>query len=176
ASLLAGLIMMVPFIGSFGAFVPPLLLVLLQGPNDQLLGKVLVLLLLLILAQQIALQLIAPRVFGKTLGVNPLILFAALLLGAKFGGVWGAFFAGPIVAVLYTIVETFYDRFAKTSAAFAPLEKPGDEPAEPSDEDTSAPSPPSRPTARASTVVADLPSSAQQTASAPERQGAAPHA
>ncbi len=89
ASVLAGLIMMIPFIGSFGAFVPPLLLVLLQTPNDQLLGKALVLCLLLIVAQQIALQLIAPRVFGKTLGVNPLILFAALLL-ARSGVASGA--------------------------------------------------------------------------------------
>jgi predicted PurR-regulated permease PerM len=128
ASLLAGLIMMIPFIGSFGAFVPPLLLVLLQTPNDQLFGKVLVLVILLIVAQQIALQLIAPRVFGKTLGVNPIILFAALLLGAKLGGVWGAFFAGPIVAVLYTVVETFYDRFAETSPLFEP---PGESPDEP---------------------------------------------
>ena len=120
ASLLAGLIMMIPFIGSFGAIVPPLLLVLLQTPNDQLLGKVLVLVLLLIVAQQIALQLIAPRVFGKTLGVNPLILFAALLLGAKWGGVWGAFFAGPIVAVFVAVGVTFYDRFAQTSPLFEP--------------------------------------------------------
>jgi predicted PurR-regulated permease PerM len=121
ASLLAGLIMMIPFIGSFGAFVPPLLLVLLQTPNDELLGKVLVLVILLIVAQQIALQLIAPRVFGKTLGVNPIILFAALLLGAKWGGVWGAFFAGPIIAVIATIGETFYDRFTRTSSLFAPV-------------------------------------------------------
>jgi predicted PurR-regulated permease PerM len=128
ASLLAGMIMMLPFIGSFGAFVPPLLLVLLQTPNDQLLGKVLLLVLLLIVAQQIALQLIAPRVFGKTLGVNPIILFAALLLGAKWGGVWGAFFAGPIVAVLYTVIETFYDRFAQTSALFEPPAEPPSEP------------------------------------------------
>jgi hypothetical protein len=91
---------------------------LLQTPNDQLLGKALVLCLLLIVAQQIALQLIAPRVFGKTLGVNPLILFAALLLGAKWGGVWGAFFAGPIVAVFFTVGESFYDRITQHSPLF----------------------------------------------------------
>jgi predicted PurR-regulated permease PerM len=127
ASVLAGLIMMIPFIGSFGAFVPPLLLVLLQTPNDELIGKVLVLVLLLIVAQQIALQLIAPRVFGKTLGINPLILFAALLLGAKWGGVWGAFFAGPIVAVFATVGETFYDRFTGKLPLFKSAEELGRE-------------------------------------------------
>lgn len=120
ASLLAGLIMMIPFIGSFGAFVPPLLLVLLQTPNDQLLGKIAVLVVLLIVAQQIALQLIAPRVFGKTLGVNPIVLFAALLLGAKWGGVWGAFFAGPVVAVFVAVGVTFYDRLTRNSPLFEP--------------------------------------------------------
>jgi predicted PurR-regulated permease PerM len=128
ASLLAGLIMMIPFIGSFGAFVPPLLLVLLQTPNDALIGKVVVLVLLLIVAQQIALQLIAPRVFGKTLGINPLILFAALLLGAKWGGVWGAFFAGPIVAVFAAVGEIFYDRYTRKLPLFQPAEEPADEP------------------------------------------------
>src|SRR6185437_4112454 len=128
ASLLAGLIMMIPFIGSFGAFAPPLLLVLLQTPNDQLIGKVVVLVLLLIVAQQIALQLIAPRVFGKTLGINPLILFAALLLGAKWGGVWGAFFAGPIVAVFAAVGETFYDRFTQKLPLFKPDEESVEEP------------------------------------------------
>ena len=127
ASLLAGLIMMIPFIGSFGAFVPPLLLVLLQTPNDQLIGKIVVLVLLLIVAQQIALQLIAPRVFGKTLGVNPLILFAALLLGAKWGGVWGAFFAGPIVAVFAAVGEIFYDRYTRKLPLFQPDQEPAEE-------------------------------------------------
>lgn len=127
ASLLAGLIMMIPFIGSFGAFVPPLLLVLLQTPNDQLIGKIVVLVLLLIVAQQIALQLIAPRVFGKTLGINPLILFAALLLGAKWGGVWGAFFAGPIVAVFAAVGEIFYDRYTRKLPLFQPDQEPAEE-------------------------------------------------
>jgi predicted PurR-regulated permease PerM len=166
ASLLAGLIMMIPFIGSFGAFVPPLLLVLLQTPNDQLLGKALVLCLLLIVAQQIALQLIAPRVFGKTLGVNPLILFAALLLGAKWGGVWGAFFAGPIVAVFFTVGESFYDRLTQHSPLFEGTTEP---PGKPPTVVVSAP-----------LIASDGDSAADgygahATEPIPEQQGATPH-
>lgn len=133
ASILAGLIMMIPFIGSFLAFVPPLLLVLLQSPPDDLWRNVIILVVLLVLAQQIALNLIAPRVFGQTMGVNPLILFAGLLLGAKWGGVWGAFFAGPIVAVLYAMAITFYDRWARTSPLFKDAPPPNalEEPAGP---------------------------------------------
>ena len=167
ASLLAGLIMMIPFIGSFGAFVPPLLLVVLQTPNDQLLGKVLVLVLLLIVAQQIALQLIAPRVFGKTLGVNPLILFAALLLGAKWGGVWGAFFAGPIVAVFVAVGVTFYDRFTQNMPLFEPLPESPDSEAE-KDADSAE-------TAPATTSAADERARlADATEAEIEHEGAAP--
>jgi predicted PurR-regulated permease PerM len=170
ASLLAGLIMMIPFIGSFGAFVPPLLLVVLQTPNDQLFGKVLVLVLLLIVAQQIALQLIAPRVFGKTLGVNPLILFAALLLGAKWGGVWGAFFAGPIVAVFVAIGVTFYDRFAQTSPLFEPHPEPEEDDevtADSADSDNAA-------TAHATSAADEQARLAGATESETEQEGAAP--
>ena len=167
ASLLAGLIMMIPFIGSFGAFVPPLLLVVLQTPNDELLGKVLVLVLLLIVAQQIALQLIAPRVFGKTLGVNPLVLFAALLLGAKWGGVWGAFFAGPIVAVFVAVGVTFYDRFTQNMPLFEPLPESPDSAAE-KDADSAE-------TAPATTSAADERARlADATEAEIEHEGAAP--
>ena len=166
ASLLAGLIMMIPFIGSFGAFVPPLLLVVLQTPNDELLGKVLVLVLLLIVAQQIALQLIAPRVFGKTLGVNPLVLFAALLLGAKWGGVWGAFFAGPIVAVFVAVGVTFYDRFTQNMPLFEPLPESPDSEAE-ADADSAE-------TAPATSVADEQARLADATEAEIEHEGAAP--
>ncbi len=169
ASLLAGLIMMIPFIGSFGAFIPPLLLVVLQTPNDELLGKVLVLVLLLIVAQQIALQLIAPRVFGKTLGVNPLVLFAALLLGAKWGGVWGAFFAGPIVAVFVAVGVTFYDRFAQNSPLFEPVPESDSEAEADTEtlETTDAPAPHTASAADEESRTMDV--------TAAEQEGAAPH-
>ncbi len=116
--LLSGIIMLLPFIGPPLSIVPPVLLVLLQSsPSD--LGRNLILLIIaLIIAQQIVMQLIAPRVFGAQMGIHPLILFAALLVGAKVSGVWGAFFAGPIVAVAYAMARVYYDRFAERSPLF----------------------------------------------------------
>lgn len=117
-ALICGLLMLLPFIGTFLAVVPPVALVLLQTPQDQLAGNLVVLFVALIVAQQITLQVIAPRVFGSTMGVHPLLLFAGLLLGAKVGGVWGAFFAGPIVAIAYSMFEVFYDRYQRSSPLF----------------------------------------------------------
>jgi predicted PurR-regulated permease PerM len=117
-ALVCGVLMLLPFIGTFLAIVPPVALVLLQAPLDQLATKLIVLLIALIIAQQITLQIIAPRVFGSTMGVHPLLLFAGLLIGAKVGGVWGAFFAGPVVAIAYAMFEVFYDRYQRSSPHF----------------------------------------------------------
>ncbi len=118
-ALLAGIIMLLPFIGPFLAVVPPVLLVVLQAPPDDLLKDLIIIVIALVVAQQVVFQLIAPRVFGASMGVHPLLLFAGLLIGAKLSGVWGAFFAGPIVAVMYAMLRTYYDRFAQTSPLFA---------------------------------------------------------
>lgn len=98
-ALVSGALIWLPFIGAFLAVVPPLLLVAVVTPSHLLLIKLALLGLLLGAAQHIALNLIAPRIFGQHMRVPTLILFAALLLGAGEGGVWGAFFAGPVVAV-----------------------------------------------------------------------------
>ncbi|HET9110325.1 MAG TPA: AI-2E family transporter [Ktedonobacterales bacterium] len=117
-ALICGILMLLPFIGTFLAVAPPIALVLLQTPGDQLAAKLILLIIALIIAQQITLQVIAPRVFGSIMGVHPLLLFAGLLIGAKVGGVWGAFFAGPVVAIAYAMFEVFYDRYQRSSPHF----------------------------------------------------------
>jgi predicted PurR-regulated permease PerM len=117
-AILAGMLMLLPFIGPFLAVVPPVLLVILQAPGNQVAVKLIILIFLLVAAQQLVMQVLAPRIFGDSMGIHPLLLFAALLVGAKVGGVWGAFFAGPIAAVAYAMVQVFYARFASTSPLF----------------------------------------------------------
>jgi predicted PurR-regulated permease PerM len=118
AAVLSGLIMLIPFVGAFLAIVPPALVMLLQTPSDQIFIKLAILIFLLGAAQHVVLNLIAPRIFGQHMGVPTLVLFAALLMGAKQGGVWGAFFAGPVVAVGYAMFEVFYERFQFASDLF----------------------------------------------------------
>ncbi|HEX6800825.1 MAG TPA: AI-2E family transporter [Ktedonobacterales bacterium] len=125
-ALLSGVIMLLPFIGPFLAVIPPVLLVVLQSPSGDLVRDLIIIVIALVVAQQVVFQLIAPRVFGATMGVHPLLLFAGLLMGAKLGGVWGAFFAGPIVAVAYAMLRTYYDRFAQSSPLFKNARPPGE--------------------------------------------------
>src|SRR5262249_27069303 len=117
-AIVSGIIMLLPFIGVFLAMLPPALLVLLQTPPDEVVLKLIILVIALAAAQHVVLNLMAPKIFGQHMGVPTLVLFAALLLGAREGGVWGAFFAGPIVAVGYAMFEVFYVRFANRSTLF----------------------------------------------------------
>jgi len=119
-AILAGLLLILPFVGPFLALIPPALQVILQGPDSQAFLKLAVLLVLMILGQWLVLQLLAPRIMGDHMGVNPLILFAALLLGAKLGGVWGAFFGAPIAGVATAMFDVFYARFTQKSELFQP--------------------------------------------------------
>ena len=123
---ISGIIMLLPFIGPPLSIVPPVLLVLLQSSSSNLGLSLLLLIIVLIIAQQVVMQLLAPRIFGAQMGIHPLLLFAALLIGAKLGGVWGAFFAGPIIAVAYAMAKVYYDRFAEASPLFRrqPLASP----------------------------------------------------
>jgi predicted PurR-regulated permease PerM len=117
-AVLAGLLMLIPFIGPFLAIAPPVILVLLQASPDEVLWKLVVLVAALIIAQQITMQVVAPRVMSAHVGLHPLLLIAALLIGAKESGVWGAFFAGPVAAVVVAMVDVFFQRFQRASALY----------------------------------------------------------
>jgi predicted PurR-regulated permease PerM len=117
-ALVCGLIVILPLIGPFIALAPPVALVLLQTDPADLPLKLILLLAGLFVAQQITFQVIAPRIFSAHLGISPLMLIAALLIGAREGGIWGAFFGGPIVAVAYAMFEVFFQRFRRSSSLF----------------------------------------------------------
>jgi predicted PurR-regulated permease PerM len=117
-ALVAAVVMLIPFIGPFMAIVPPLMLVVLQTPSSQLIGTLVIVLIALIIAQQITMQIIAPRVMSAQVGLHPLVLFAALLIGARESGAWGALFAVPVAAVLIAMLDTFFERFQQRSALY----------------------------------------------------------
>lgn len=118
AAFLAGVLMLLPFIGAFLSVVPPVLLFALQTPLDAIFPRLLVLLVLLYIAQYFCLNGIAPRMYSRHLGISPILIFAALLLGAKEGGVWGAFFSVPLAGIIYAIGATIYQRISSIHPLF----------------------------------------------------------
>lgn len=125
-ALMAGLLMLIPFLGPFLAIVPPVLLVMLQTDPHDMVVKLAILVVTLFVAQQITMQIIAPRVMSAHVGLHPLLLFAALLVGAQEGGVWGAVFAGPVAAVIVVMFDVFFQRFQASSRLYPNV--PGEHP------------------------------------------------
>ena len=102
ASVFAALAMLIPFLGPVLAAAPPTLIVLLVYPE-----RVWWVLLPLVALQFAVLHVVSPRVMGHTVGMHPLLVFAAVLVGAKAAGLWGALFGVPIAGVIVAMVS-FY--------------------------------------------------------------------
>ncbi|WP_413259785.1 AI-2E family transporter [Floridanema fluviatile] len=62
-----------------------------------------------VVLQQIKDNLVSPRLMGGLTGFSPVILFLALLLGAKFGGFLGVILAIPLTGVVKSVAEIVFD-------------------------------------------------------------------
>jgi predicted PurR-regulated permease PerM len=111
-SFLAGVIMIIPFAGPFLAVIPPVMLVFLESSPQDTLLHALILVVILFVAQQIVMQILAPRIMSQSVGLHPIWIIAALLIGARQAGVWGAFFAAPIAALLAVFIRELHTRWA----------------------------------------------------------------
>lgn len=105
-SLFSGVMTFVPFVGPFLAILLPVLIALMAGP----LWRPLLTFVLLMILQQIALNVVSPRVMGHSVGMHPLLVFLALLVGMKLAGLWGALFGVPIAAVIVSITLVYVRR------------------------------------------------------------------
>jgi predicted PurR-regulated permease PerM len=53
-------------------------------------------------------NLLAPRISGHAVGLHPAVAVLALLIGAEVGGIWGALFAVPTVAVVSVLASALW--------------------------------------------------------------------
>ncbi|MBI4789093.1 MAG: AI-2E family transporter [Chloroflexi bacterium] len=112
ASLFAVLFMLIPLVGPFLALLPPLLVVLFQAPELSLW-----LFIALFVYQFVIVNVFMPRVLSKAIGLHPLLVFAAILIGIKVGGFWGAFFGIPVAGVLWAMVVFLFEQWQRDRAA-----------------------------------------------------------
>jgi predicted PurR-regulated permease PerM len=102
SSVFAALILLIPFLGPVAAVALPVTIALLTHP------EVTILLFVALLAlQQVIFNVLAPRILSHQVGLHPLLVFFAVLTGARVAGVWGAVFGVPVVAV-FTTMLSFY--------------------------------------------------------------------
>src|SRR5919204_1507896 len=115
-AVLSGLTMVIPFFGPIIAEIPVLVVALLGAPD------VFVWVLVLTIAlQQIVLNIIGPRIMSNAIGIHPIFVFLALLLGSRIAGFWGVFLAMPVAGVINTFVRYAFQvaqgRRARTEAS-----------------------------------------------------------
>ena len=103
SAIFAGIAMIIPFVGPFVSIVPPILVAVLTTPD-----RAWWIILVLMVVQQFVLNAVAPRVFGHTVQMHPLLVIAAAMSGATVAGVWGALFGIPVAGIGASIVKRYY--------------------------------------------------------------------
>jgi predicted PurR-regulated permease PerM len=121
SSVVAALVLLIPFLGPVAAVVLPISISLLTSPEVTI-----VLFIALLALQQVIFNVLAPRILSRQVGLHPLLVFFAVLAGARVAGVWGAIFGVPIVAV-FTTMASFYRANQEERAARLQEQLPGQE-------------------------------------------------
>lgn len=109
-SAFSGVMMIIPLIGGILAIIPPLVIAAFTGSF----AKVAIAFVALMALQQIVLQILQPKIMSHSLNMHPLLVFLALLAGAKVAGIWGLIFGVPVVAVIASMASFMYHRVNAT--------------------------------------------------------------
>lgn len=104
-ALLGGLLEIIPYIGPLIAFIPAVLIAATVSPWTAVLVAV-----IYIAIQQMENHLIVPLLMKKAVGLNPIVIILALLIGAKLAGILGIILAVPFAAAIKIVLEDFLNK------------------------------------------------------------------
>ena len=107
-ALVAGLFEIIPYLGPLMSAIPAVFFAFAQSP-----GKALMVIALYFVIQQLENQLIVPKVMGKSVGLNPIIVILSILIGARLAGPVGAILAVPVTTALAVYFEDLVGQKAK---------------------------------------------------------------
>lgn len=99
-----GVLMFIPFFGPPLALVPVVLVALAFRPDVALLVIV-----VLVITQTILVNAIQPRLLREGVGLHPILVIVALLVGSQIAGLWGAIFGIPFVAIVNLLLRYVID-------------------------------------------------------------------
>jgi len=92
----------IPNIGSLIATVLPVLMTLVQYGS---IGYALIVAVILIVLHNVLGNVLEPRIFGRRLGLNPLVILLSLLLWGYIWGIVGAILSVPLTAIIKIIIS-----------------------------------------------------------------------
>lgn len=97
---LAAIFEIIPVVGPILAAVPAVITALLASPLTGMFTII-----LYTVVQQVESNVIVPVVMKKAVGLSPLVVILALVVGGKIGGIFGMILAVPVTAILAEILE-----------------------------------------------------------------------
>lgn len=103
AGLIAGILELVPYFGPYLGAIPAATIALLNEPK-----KILWVIVVVFIIQQLEGSLITPRIMGETVGLHPVFIILILFTGGLLFGFLGILFSVPVVLILKIIFKNLY--------------------------------------------------------------------
>ncbi|KAA1185202.1 AI-2E family transporter [Paenibacillus sp. B2(2019)] len=107
----------VPFIGAILSSIPIFIIGFIQSPSIAVWSIIIVL-----VAQQIQDNLIAPYIFGKKLDIHPLTTIILVLVGGDIGGIIAILLIIPLYMIVKILLTKVYNLFVKNHRAESGVE------------------------------------------------------
>jgi len=98
--ILVGVLDIIPVVGPLIAFIPVVLIAAVSSP-----AKALIVAVFFILLQQFESNFLVPKVMSKSVGLDPIAIIVALMIGSTLGDVVGAILAIPVGVIVMIIYE-----------------------------------------------------------------------
>ena len=114
----AGVLNLVPYLGSFLAMIPALVLGLIAGPV--MLLKVII---VFIVEQTIEGRFVSPLILGSQLNIHPITILFVLLTSGSMFGIWGVLLGIPIYASAKVVISEIFDWYKGVSGLYEPVEE-----------------------------------------------------
>lgn len=99
-AVIAGIMELVPLIGAYLGAIPAVLVAMTMSP-----AKGLAVAILFLVIQQFEGHIIVPQVMKRALGLPPVVILTAVLVGGKLFGFIGVLLAAPVAAAILVVVE-----------------------------------------------------------------------
>jgi predicted PurR-regulated permease PerM len=101
-SIIGGLLEIIPIFGPILAWVPAAIIALTKSPPTVLFVTIAYLII-----QQIEGNVVVPLLFGRVIGVDPLLVLVAIAIGGRLLGFGGVLLAVPVTVVVQIVLEDY---------------------------------------------------------------------
>ena len=101
-SLIVGITNVIPFFGPFFGAIPSIFIILMVAPVQALWFALFILLL-----QQFDGNILGPKILGDSIGLSPIWVLVAIIVGGGLFGLTGMFVGVPTFAVLYKLTSEY---------------------------------------------------------------------